>query len=200
MKTDNVFKQGSFAGPRIGNAQYVNFVGAQNPNKGRNFRVTHFNDPVPNEPPQNTSFNGFYQHISPAYFIQTSANITPTANNFIIRPGIADENPLSPRGTTPVADYIAAFGQAHGFYINKVSSCATGTDASLPDLLQLVAPLDNLKELFPNAITAILQVLGLTIADIISIVPPSLQVIVSALLGFYAGFSPPETPIPELLA
>ncbi|KAM4066472.1 lipase (class 3) domain-containing protein [Hirsutella rhossiliensis] len=52
----------TYGSPRVGNEQFVGFMGRQ---RGRHWRVTHLDDPVPRLPPMSMG----YRHVSPEYWL-----------------------------------------------------------------------------------------------------------------------------------
>ncbi len=100
----------TFGAPRIAGRQLSDFI--SNQNAGGNFRVTHFDDPVPRLPPLLLGF----VHISPEYFIDKGNDIVPTANDITQLNG--DINMLGNTGE-PFNFDIAA----HLWYFGKISGC-----------------------------------------------------------------------------
>lgn len=65
----------TYGQPRIGGSAVSNYI--TNQNKGGNFRVTHYDDPVPRLPPLILGF----VHISPEYYIKTGNGVAVTASD-----------------------------------------------------------------------------------------------------------------------
>lgn len=84
-----------------------------NQNKGGNFRVTHYDDPVPKLPPVVLGF----VHISPEYYIKTGNDVPVTANDITKLTGSFNLAGNSGNLGTDI--------KAHGFYFNRVSACDT---------------------------------------------------------------------------
>jgi len=101
----------TFGAPRIAGRKLSDFI--TNQNAGGNFRITHFDDPVPRMPPL---FLGFV-HISPEYFIDKGNDIVPTAND--IKQLSGDVNMLGNTGEPFKLDIAA-----HLWYFGKISGCS----------------------------------------------------------------------------
>jgi len=65
----------TYGQPRIGGLTVSNYI--TNQNLGGNFRVTHYDDPVPRLPPLVLGF----VHISPEYYINTGNGVVVTPND-----------------------------------------------------------------------------------------------------------------------
>lgn len=65
----------TYGQPRIAGSTLSNYI--TNQNKGGNFRVTHYDDPVPRLPPLAFGF----VHISPEYYIKTGNGIAVAAGD-----------------------------------------------------------------------------------------------------------------------
>ena len=100
----------TFGAPRIAGRKLSDFI--TNQNSGGNFRVTHFDDPVPKMPPLLLD----YVHISPEYYIDKGNDIVPTASDINELNGDINMN-----GNTgqPLSFDIAA----HLWYFGKISAC-----------------------------------------------------------------------------
>lgn len=109
----------TFGSPRVGNEDFVNFVGSQ---EGNEFRVTNADDPVPRLPPS-SFFLGSYRHTSPEFWltVQDTTNASASAigvSNFEICEGI--DNDDCNAGTDGLNI------DAHGFYLRNISACGEG--------------------------------------------------------------------------
>ncbi|KAF2664693.1 alpha/beta-hydrolase [Microthyrium microscopicum] len=114
----------TFGSPRVGNGAYVDYIQSQN--RGQNMRVVHADDNVPNSPDSQDSFNGFYRHLSPSYFISTATSVTPTANDVTMRATPAD---FIETLTAGVGD--GYYNRAHNFYINGIADCANTSNFAI---------------------------------------------------------------------
>lgn len=65
----------TYGQPRIGGPMVSNYI--TNQNQGGNFRVTHYDDPVPRLPPLVLGF----VHISPEYYIKSGNGVAVTAGD-----------------------------------------------------------------------------------------------------------------------
>ncbi|KAI9831661.1 MAG: hypothetical protein M1819_004727 [Sarea resinae] len=99
----------NFGSPRVGNLKTTELIGNQT---GGNYRITHFDDPVPKLPPDLIG----YTHISPEYWI-TTGNSIPVADNDISLCYGDDNNTCN--GGTAVGLDIAA----HKWYFGPIDSC-----------------------------------------------------------------------------
>lgn len=103
----------TYGQPRIAGSTLSNYI--TNQNKGGNFRVTHYDDPVPRLPPLAFGF----VHISPEYYIKTGNGVTVTAGDVTELTGSI--NPFGNTGNSKSLDDLAA----HGWYFNNISACDT---------------------------------------------------------------------------
>ena len=108
----------TFGSPRVGNEAFAEFVTNQAPQLGHNYRMTHFNDPVPMLPPV---FLG-YEHTSPEYWL---ANGTATRNDYtasqvIVCQGIGNDKCNAGVGL------FNSDGDAHNHYLGNISACEGG--------------------------------------------------------------------------
>lgn len=71
----------TFGAPRVSSSELANYITSQS---GGNYRVTHYNDPVPNIPPIIMNF----AHVSPEYYINKKNNQAVEASDFKIYEGI----------------------------------------------------------------------------------------------------------------
>lgn len=105
----------TFGSPRVGNEDFVNFVDSQ---AGNEFRVTHFDDPVPRLPPS-SSLLGSYRHTSTEYWLTPNGtNVSTsaiTASNFELCTGIDNDACNAGTDGTDIS--------AHRFYLRNISSC-----------------------------------------------------------------------------
>ena len=101
----------TYGAPRIAPPVLSNYI--TNQNKGGNFRVTHYDDPVPRLPPLAFGF----VHISPEYYIDTVTGVVPSAGNISVLTGSVNMagNTGNVRNRTDTA--------AHGWYFNRVGAC-----------------------------------------------------------------------------
>ncbi|KAF1974427.1 alpha/beta-hydrolase [Bimuria novae-zelandiae CBS 107.79] len=70
----------SFGSPRVSSSKLANYITAQ---PGGNYRITHWNDPVPNIPPILMNF----AHVSPEYYINRPNHQVVKATDFKIYEG-----------------------------------------------------------------------------------------------------------------
>lgn len=104
----------TFGSPRVGNQGFVDFVAGQ---QGEQFRVTHFDDPVPRVPPT-LSLIGGYRHLSPEYWLNVD-NTSPSAVNVSsFQVCVGTENGACNAATDGLD--IAA----HRLYFRNISSCS----------------------------------------------------------------------------
>ena len=103
----------TYGQPRIGGATISDYI--TNQNKGGNFRVTHYDDPVPRLPPLLLGF----VHISPEYYIRTGNYVPVTASDI-------DELTGSVNLLGNTLNIGNGFDlNAHGWYFNNISACDT---------------------------------------------------------------------------
>lgn len=93
---------------------------AQDNVRGRNFRVTHKGDPVPDSIrfTQGRTVST-YRQVSPDYFINTPNGVTVTAANIELHTGTNERDTTIPDNTL---GRIMDLGN-HSFYFNAISNC-----------------------------------------------------------------------------
>jgi len=101
----------TFGSPRIANATLSDYITNQ---AGGNYRVTHYDDPVPRLPPILLDF----VHISPEYWITTGNGVAVTADDIEVLDG--DINLSGNTGTDGLDT------QAHRWYFRNVTQCYPG--------------------------------------------------------------------------
>lgn len=106
----------TFGSPRVGNEDFVNFVDSQ---EGNEFRVTHFDDPVPRLPPS-SALLGSYRHTSPEFWLTTEdgTNVTASAinvSNFEVCEGIDNDDCVGSQDGLNI--------DAHRLYFRNISAC-----------------------------------------------------------------------------
>jgi predicted lipase len=100
----------SFGAPRVSSAKLANYITSQ---PGGNYRITHWNDPVPNIPPIILNF----AHVSPEYYINRPNYLPVRATDFKIYEGVMN---LKGNAAWLVTDIFA-----HLWYFGKFSlTCA----------------------------------------------------------------------------
>lgn len=109
----------TYGSPRVGNQGFVDFLDAQ---EGSEYRITHYDDPVPRVPPT-WSWLGGYRHSSPEYWLNLDhwADVSPSAVNvtdFEICQGTENKDC---NGGTDGLDI-----DAHGWYFRNISACDPG--------------------------------------------------------------------------
>ncbi|TLD15206.1 hypothetical protein PspLS_10749 [Pyricularia sp. CBS 133598] len=102
----------TFGSPRVGNDAFANFV--TNQNRGRNYRVTHYDDVVAALPP---AWAGF-AHVSPEYWLRRkdASDFNYPLSEVVVCEGINPKGCRNSKGTT-------LSGKAHGEYFGQVSAC-----------------------------------------------------------------------------
>ena len=106
----------TYGAPRIGGAKVSDYI--SNQKKGGNYRVTHYDDPVPRLPPLAFGF----RHISPEYYIKSGNLVPVTAQDINIYTGN-----LNLGGNTGSVQSLTDT-DAHGWYFNNISHCNPGGD------------------------------------------------------------------------
>jgi hypothetical protein len=103
-----------------------NYITNQAPGKGRNFRVTHTNDIVPQLPQHKL---GGWDHFSPEFHIKTDGF---PAGSGKIEQYIGLFNTFGNAGTDwPLT--LTAVAQAHRGYFGNISACDSGIRDDLDD-------------------------------------------------------------------
>lgn len=98
----------TFGSPRIAGPKLSDFITNQ---PGGNYRVTHYNDPVPRLPPISFGF----VHISPEYYINKPNYQIATASDISVYTGNVNYN-----GNTA---WILTDVLAHTWYFNSIAEC-----------------------------------------------------------------------------
>lgn len=109
----------TFGAPRVGNDAFANFVTSQS--GGSNWRLTHYDDPVPRLPPM---FLG-YRHLSPEYWLAggPSRKVDYQPGDVKICEGIA--NVSCNAGDVFGFDILGSDLIAHFNYLRDVVGCAS---------------------------------------------------------------------------
>lgn len=106
----------TYGSPRVGNEEFVQYMMATNGSS--NFRVTHWDDPVPQVPPTSWLM-GSYRHISPEYWIKPE-NSTTIASVSEIEVCVGTKNKSCNAGQG-----IGSFDRrAHTLYMGELAMCA----------------------------------------------------------------------------
>ena len=101
----------TYGQPRIGGSEISDYITAQD--KGGNYRVTHYDDPVPRLPPLLLGF----RHISPEYYIGSGDYVPVTSADVDVYTG--DVNFGGNTGNLRSLDDL----DAHEWYFNNISHC-----------------------------------------------------------------------------
>ena len=128
----------TYGSPRVGNAEFVNFVIAQS---GGEYRVTHADDPVPRLPPILLN----YRHTSPEYWVKTESTDNVSTADVQVCEGTA--NVQCNAGT------LGLDIDAHRSYFTNISACGSDvtqfrrrdgeiSDEELEERLNMFARLD----------------------------------------------------------
>ncbi|KAF2458542.1 Alpha/Beta hydrolase protein [Lineolata rhizophorae] len=100
----------TYGSPRIGGSEIADFITNQ---PGGNYRVTHYNDPVPRLPPALVG----YRHIGPEYYIKSKNGEEVTTNDVKVCRGSLN---LGCNNGHVVVDV-----EAHLWYFNSISACSS---------------------------------------------------------------------------
>lgn len=107
----------TYGSPRVGNEAFALYMGATA--KGFNYRVTHFDDPVPQLPPA-SALLGSYRHTSPEYWIMSeNSTTTPSVSDIQVCPGTHNESCNAGTGGLDIS--------AHSNYFGSLSACGNIT-------------------------------------------------------------------------
>jgi hypothetical protein len=114
--------QATFGAPRVGNSVFADKLNRQDGAKradgteyGRNYRIVHDLDPIPNLPWAKMGLVPLYQHTEPSYFIKAPSLQVPQPNDIEIRTGPDTDNKNAQMNSAGV--------EAHRFYMNAISAC-----------------------------------------------------------------------------
>ncbi|KAI9738707.1 MAG: hypothetical protein M1834_008212 [Cirrosporium novae-zelandiae] len=102
----------TYGSPRVGNEELCTYITDQS---GGNYRVTHYDDPVPRLPPHAWGFD----HVSPEYWITTGNDETVTASDIEVIDGLYSTSGNS--GTSGLDI------DAHLWYFQSIADCASFT-------------------------------------------------------------------------
>lgn len=102
----------SFGAPRVGGAALSSFISGQ---KGGNYRVTHWNDPVPRVPLLTMG----YVHISPEYYVGVGNGVDVKKGDFRVYEGAVSLF----RGN---AAWLVTDAEAHRWYFGRMFGCTAG--------------------------------------------------------------------------
>lgn len=106
----------TYGSPRVGNAAFAVFVTDQSPDLGNNYRMTHYNDPVPQIPPEWVD----YEHTSPEYWLATGPDTREeySVQDIIVCEGIGNDSCNAGTGLIPTD------GTSHSYYLGQIDVCA----------------------------------------------------------------------------
>lgn len=106
----------TYGSPRVGNAEFVQYMDAVATNGSNNYRITHYDDPVPRIPPS-TVLLGSYRHLSPEYWLKTENATSPGPSDFQVCQGIENGDCNAGTGGFDIT--------AHKQYFGYLSACGT---------------------------------------------------------------------------
>ncbi|KAF2709530.1 alpha/beta-hydrolase [Pleomassaria siparia CBS 279.74] len=109
----------SFGAPRIGSLEVSQYISNQ---PGGNYRVTHWNDAVPQLPP--VWFD--YAHVSPEYYINKPNNEQVKASDIHVYTGF--QNWWGDMIFDGNGGWVSPDISAHLWYFNKIAQCGSDTD------------------------------------------------------------------------
>jgi hypothetical protein len=122
----------TLAAPRVSNENLANYLTNTSPSQGANYRLEHLDDPVPLVPPTPP-----YYHPSPGYDILKGNNLTVTASDITINPGIG--------ASTSELDLsldLSLYAVAHVWYFQNITECyPSGIPIGLPQFSCTLNPL-----------------------------------------------------------
>jgi len=102
----------TFGSPRIGGSAISSYISTQ---AGGNYRVTHYNDPVPRVPLLTMG----YVHTSPEYYISTKNKVDVKASDFQVISGSVNLF----KGN---AAWLLTDVEAHRWYFTRMYDCGGG--------------------------------------------------------------------------
>ncbi|KAH7412861.1 Alpha/Beta hydrolase protein [Cadophora sp. MPI-SDFR-AT-0126] len=117
----------TYGQPRLGFEGISNYITNQAPAKGKNYRVTHTNDVVPQLPQHKA---GGWDHFSPEYHIENS-NIPVYGEAITEYIGLFNE---SGNAGTDWPDSVEDVKNAHTKYFGNITDCFSGERDSTADL------------------------------------------------------------------
>ncbi|QDS76738.1 hypothetical protein FKW77_001301 [Venturia effusa] len=101
----------TYGAPRVGNQKLVDYIQTPKQSQGENFRVTHYNDPVPRLPPTVMGF----AHYHPEIYLSGKNNVKVAPSDILY----LDASAVS-KGTE---QFTAVDVDAHRWYFNNISAC-----------------------------------------------------------------------------
>ncbi|KUJ18390.1 alpha/beta-hydrolase [Mollisia scopiformis] len=121
----------TFGQPSVGAVDVSNYIENQAPAQGNNYRVTHYNDVVPQLPEHNLDW-GTWDHYYPEFWISRQ-NGTVQASDMLVVTGRLYEtggNEGDKTGLGVVVDLIEGL-PAHYVYFNPISGCDANAPAAV---------------------------------------------------------------------
>ncbi|KAH8687608.1 Alpha/Beta hydrolase protein [Tricladium varicosporioides] len=111
----------TYGQPHLGTVDISNYIQSQSPSKGTNFRITHFNDVVPQLPPHDL---GDWDHYYPEFFININEGTVGTSNVVQVDANLFSKagNEGKTSGLGVIVDILTGV-DAHGLYFGKISGC-----------------------------------------------------------------------------
>ncbi|TID19955.1 gb [Venturia nashicola] len=101
----------TYGAPRVGNQKLADYIQRPKEKLGENFRVTHYNDPVPRLPPPAMGF----AHYTPEIYLAGKNNVKVSLSDI----ALLDASSVS-KGTE---QHTIVDVEAHRWYFNKISAC-----------------------------------------------------------------------------
>ncbi|KAL3422290.1 lipase [Phlyctema vagabunda] len=107
----------TYGQPRIGSADISNYITHQAPSKGRNYRVTDWNDLVPQLPAHDPAEDAEWDHFGPEYWINKDGTSVHAADIHVI------DTPLySSEGNSKFFPFGWSIA-THKLYFGQISAC-----------------------------------------------------------------------------
>lgn len=102
--------------PRIGNQEMANYITAQAPERGNNYRMVHSGDSIPALPPQFLN----YRHYGPEYVIHSGDDEYPKITDI---ERIEADQDGDGADTSTINWSISGSINAHASYFGRISKC-----------------------------------------------------------------------------
>lgn len=122
----NVVDLYTYGMPHISSADLALYITSQAPLLGSNYRLTHYNDLIP-QIPEHADITGDWDHPSPEYFINVPGNATVAMGDIEVFDGLLYQDKGNERFSSGVilTDYAVEGISAHGWYFFDMYTCSS---------------------------------------------------------------------------
>lgn len=162
--------QYTFGAPRTGNQALADYVQKPKENVGGNYRVTHYNDPVPRLPPAMMGF----AHYTPEFYISAKNNASVSISQVVQLDAAAADK----KGNE---QFIVVDVQAHRWYFTMISACYEANTVDKNSKNTDTAPAPDLATSWAGDIIKLTgNSSGLVLVDSLAMTPAMMAALIAA--------------------